>query len=81
MGGGEVPFAHRVGVVALIPQDLGEETVFKGDLTIAAREARRPLGDAGHAVAVVVAAGDQAGPGGGAEGGGVEIGVAEPSCG
>ena len=58
--GREVPLAHRVGRVALVAEDLGEEPVGAGDVARVPGVAGREVGDPAHAVAVVVAAGEQA---------------------
>jgi hypothetical protein len=72
--GAEVPFADRVGGIAACPQHLGEEPVLPRRSAPVPREARGQVGDPTHATAVVVASGEEAGPGGGAERGGVEVG-------
>ncbi len=75
--GGEMPLADRVGGVAAGPQDLREEAVLAGDLAVVAGVPHGQVGDPAEAVAVVVAAGEQAGPGGRAQRGGVEVGEPE----
>ena len=78
---GQVPLADRVGVPAPLVQDLGDGAVLEGDPGREPGEARRCLGDAGHVVGGRVAPGEQAGPGRGAQGGGVEVGVAQAAVG
>ena len=56
----QVPLADHEGVVALLEQHLREHPVLERDHAVVAGEAGRELGDAGHAVAVVVAAGHDA---------------------
>ena len=75
----QVPFADGVGVVAVLQQDLREVAVLEGDHPVAAGITGGALGDAGHAVGVVVAPGHQAGAGGRAERGRVEVAVAQPA--
>ena len=57
---GQMPLAHHEGVVALLEEHLGEETVLERDDSVVAGIARRELGDGRHGVAVVVASGDDA---------------------
>ena len=57
----QVPIAHEVGVPAPLAQDLREHAVFRWDRAARVGEPDGRLGDAGHAVAGVVAAGEQAG--------------------
>ena len=71
--GGEVPLAHGVARVAVRAQDLGQEAVLARDHAPVAGIAHGEVGDAAHAVAVMVAPGQQARPGGGAESGRVEV--------
>ena len=73
----EMPLADREGAVAGANQYLRQHPVGLGDGGVVAREAGRHLGDSRHAVAVVVAAGEQAGAGRGAQGGGVETRIAQ----
>ena len=80
-GRGQVPLAEGEGGVAVADQDLRQEPVVGLDVGVVAGEAGGELDDAGHARGVVVAAGEQAGPGGGAQGGGVVVGVAQPAGG
>jgi hypothetical protein len=77
----EVPLAHRPGRVAVGGEHLGEEPDGAGDAGVVAGEAGGQLDDAAHARGVVVAAGEHAGPGGRAQGGGVEVGVAQATLG
>ena len=60
VGRAEVPLADHVGVPAALAEDLGEHPVLGRDRAARVREPDRRLGDAGHAVARVVAAGQQA---------------------
>jgi hypothetical protein len=64
VGGGEVPLADRVGVVALVVEDLRQEAVLEGDVAVIAWEPGGDLGDPGQVVGVVVAAGQHARPAG-----------------
>src|SRR5690606_22336730 len=73
----EVPFAHGVGGVAVGGEHGGQQRARAGDAGVVAGEPARQLHDAAHAAAVVVPAGQHAGPGGAAEAGRVEVGVAE----
>ena len=75
-GGAEVPLAHHVGVPAQLSQDLGDHAVLGRDHAAPVREADRALGDARHAVAAVVATGQQARPRRRAQRRGVPLGVA-----
>ena len=72
----QVPLADQVGVPAAFGQDLREHAVLGRDRAAGVGEADGGLGDAGHAVARVVAAGEQARAGGRAQRGGVPLGVA-----
>ena len=76
---GQVPFADSVGVVALLQEDFREKTVLKGNHPIAAGKTGGAFGDAGQAIRVMVASGEQARAGGGAEGRRVKVGVAQPA--
>ena len=76
--GREVPLPDRVGRVALGAQDLGEEAVLGRDLAVVPGVAHRQVGDAAHAVRVVVAAREQARPRGRAQRRGVEVGQPDP---
>ena len=80
-GGREVPLADRERGVPVADQDLREEAVLVRDGGVVAREARRELDDAGHAVRVVVAAGQQARARRRAQRGGVEVREAVPGAG
>ena len=51
---GQVPFADAEGGIAVREQHLGQESVLERNRTVGAREAGGPLGDARHAVGVVV---------------------------
>ncbi len=79
--GGQVPLPDGVGGVAAITQDLREEAVLLRDLAVVAGEADGEVGDPAEAVAMVVAAGQQACPGGRAQRGGVEVGEANAAVG
>src|ERR1035437_2214101 len=61
-GGAQVPFAHHVGVPAPLAENLGQHAVLGRDRAAGVREPTGTLGDAGHAVAGVVAAGQQTRP-------------------
>ena len=58
----QVPLADHVGVPAALAEDLGQHPVLGRDRPAGVGEPAGALGDAGHAVAGVVAAGQQAGP-------------------
>ncbi len=62
--GTQVPLADHVGVPAELAENLGQHAVLGGNRAAGVREADGRLGDAGHAVAGVVAAGQQARAGG-----------------
>ena len=79
--GRQVPLADGPGGVAVGHQRGGQHPAGGRDAGVVAREAGGQLHDAAHAHRVVVAAGEQAGPGRRAQGGGVEVGVAEPAGG
>lgn len=74
---GEMPFAHREGVVALALENLRQEAVFEGNDAVRARIAHGALGDAGHPVGMVVAPGQKTGPGRRAQRRRVHIAVAK----
>ena len=74
--GAEVPLADGVGGVAGLAQDLREVAVLAGRLAPVAGIADGEVGHPAHAAAVVVPPGQQAGPGGRAQRGGVEVGQA-----
>jgi hypothetical protein len=78
---GEVPLAHRVAGIAVGSEDLAQEPVLLGRPPPVPREADGEVRHPTHPVAVVVAPGEQAGPGGGAQRGGVEIGQPDPVSG
>ncbi len=71
---GEVPLAHAERGVAVRPQDLGHRAGLVGDPALVAGEVHGQVRQHPHPHPVVVAAGEQARPGGRADGGGVEIG-------
>ena len=73
VGWAQVPLADHVGVPATLAQDLGQHPVLRWDRPARVRKADRRLGDARHAVARVVASGQQAGPRGRAERGRVPL--------
>ncbi len=77
----EVPFAHRVGGVAMGAQDLRQVAVLSGRLAPVAREADGQVGDPPHGAAVMVPSREQARPGGRAQGGGVEVRQPHPAAG
>ena len=72
--GTQMPFAHGVGGVAAGPKDLGEEPVLTRRPAPVTGKAHGEIGDPSHAAAVMVAPGQQTGPGGRAERGGVKVG-------
>ena len=74
----QVPLAHHVGVEALAEQDLRQEAVLERHVAVVAGEPGGELGHAGHVVAVVVAAGDDARSARRAQRGGVHVVVAQP---
>ena len=75
--GGQMPLADGVGVIAMLQENLGEEAIFKGNVAIATRIARRAFGDAGHAIGVVVAPGEHTRARGRTERGGVHVVIAQ----
>ncbi len=76
--GCQVPFADAERGIAVRQQHLGQEPVLERDRTVGARVARRPLGDARHAVGVVVSPVQHAGPRRRAQRRGVHVRVAKP---
>ncbi len=60
--GREVPLAYRIGVVAVHQQSFREEAVLERDDAIRAGIPARALGDAGHAVGMVISPGQDARP-------------------
>ena len=76
--GAQVPLAHGEGGVPLVAQHLGHGGGVVGDVAAHVRVAAVEVGDRAHPDGVVVPAGEQRGPGGRAQGGDVEVGVAEP---
>ena len=81
VGRGEVPLADHECVVALLDQHLREEPVLERHHAVVARIAGGELGDAGHPVAVMVAAGDDTGAARRAERRRVHVRVAQPASG
>ena len=79
--GAQVPLAHREGGVALVAQDLGHGRGVVGDVPPHVRIAAVEVGDGPHSHGVVVASGEQGGPGGRAQRGHVEVRVPEPGVG
>ena len=63
VGRDQVPLAEHVGVPAALAQHLGDGGALEGDVAVGVGEPRGRLGDAGHAVGGVVAAGQQRRPG------------------
>ena len=57
--GREVPFSDGQRNVPVVTQDLGEEAVLARDEAVVPGEPDREIGDAGHAVGVMVAAGEE----------------------
>ena len=76
-----VVLADPEGVVAVLAQHLADGRVLHRDVPGVPREALGALGDLGEAVLVVVAAGQQAGPGRRAQRGRVPLGVGQPVVG
>ena len=76
--GAQVPLAHRERGVPLVTEDLGHRRGVMGDVPAHVGVAAVEVGDGAHADGVVVAAGEQRGPGGRAQRGDVEVGVAQP---
>ncbi len=74
--GAQVPLADHVGVPAELAEDLRQHPVLRRDRAARVREADRRLGDAGHAVAGVVAPREQTGARRGAQSGRVPLRVA-----
>ena len=79
--GAQVPLAHGEGGVPLVAQHLGHGGGVVGDVTPHVRVAGVEVGDGPHPHGVVVPAGEQGRPGGGAQRGDVEVGVPEPAGG
>ena len=75
--GRQVPLAHGEGAVARVAQQLRQPGGRAGDAPVVAGEADGQVGDESHAHPVLVAPGEQAGPGGRAHGGDVEAAVAQ----
>ena len=79
--------AHRChlpdgeGGVALVAEHLGHRGGVVGDVAAHVGVAAVEVGDRAHPDGVVVAPGQQRGPGGRAQGGHVEVGVAQPAGG
>src|SRR5262245_22994255 len=55
----EVPLAEGICVVAVLQEDLREETIFERDIAVAAGITGGTFGDAGHGIRVMVAAGNK----------------------
>ena len=81
VAGHEVPLADAEGGVAVGPQDLGERPRGLREVARVPGKVRRQVGQHAHADAVMVAAGEQAGPGRRADRGGVEVREPEPPTG
>jgi hypothetical protein len=79
--GAQMPLADGVGGVAGLAEYLGEESVLAGRLAPVARVTDGQVRHPAHPAAVMVTPGQQAGPGRGAECGGVEVGQAHPAGG
>ena len=77
----QVVLADHVGVVALGQQHLREEAILERDIAVIAGVAGGEFRDAGHAIGVVVASGENAGTRGRAERSGVHVGIAQPTLG
>ena len=77
-GGGQMPLADAERRVAVGEQHLGQEAVLERDGAVGPGVAGRALGDARHAVGVVVAPGQHAGARRRAQRGGVHVGVPQP---
>ena len=60
LGWRQMPLADAIGGVALLQQHVGQKAVLERDRAIAAGVAGRALGDAGHGVRVMIAAGQDA---------------------
>ncbi len=61
LGGRQMPFPERVGVVALPEQNLGQEAILERDRAVGAGIALRAFGDARHRVGMMIAPGQDAG--------------------
>ena len=81
VGGAQVPLAEHVRVPAALAEDLGDRRALERDVAVGVREAGRGLGDAGHAVRRVVAAGEQRRAGRRAQRGGVPVRVGQAALG
>ena len=60
LGRRQVPLADAISRVALLQEHVGQKAVLERDRAIAAGIAGRPLGDAGHRVGMMIAAGQYA---------------------
>ena len=81
LGGRQMPLADAIGGVALLQQHLGQKAVLERDRAIAAGIAGRSLGDAGHRVGMMIAAGQNARARRRAERGRVHVGEEQPVLG
>ena len=79
--GRQVPLAHDVRVPAALAEDLRQQRALARDVAARIREAGGGLGDAGHAVRGVVAAGQETRASGRAQGRGVEVRVLQAMVG
>ena len=70
-----MPFANAERGIAVRQQHLGQEAVLERDRAIRPWKAGRALGNAGHAVRVVIATRQHAGARRRAQGGGVHVGI------
>src|SRR5215831_19597893 len=76
-----MPLAERVRVVPVLLEDFRKHSVFEWDVAVASGIARRPFGNAGHAVGVMIAPREHARARRRAKRRGVHVVVAEPISG
>ena len=81
VSGGEVPLAHREGGPSIGSHVLGQGAGRVRDLAGVAGEVDGQVSEHAHPNPMVIAPGEQAGPGGRAHRGGVEVGEAQSSLG
>ena len=79
--GCEVPFAHRGRIPSCGSEYFGERGCIGDQPTPRAGETEIPVREGSDPDAVMIAAGEQAGSGGGTQAGGVEARVAQSACG
>ena len=78
---GQVPLAHGKGGIPLLAQHFGHGGCVRTDVSPHVGKPGVEVGHGSHAHGVVVAAGDETGPGGRTQGRGVEVGVLQTALG